>query len=72
MGSLEPPRKGEPCPICGGDCTRVPDMPSDSTNPFLGVTAKDLEPKPEPPPKRPRGKRRPAEDRAHHGPQEDR
>jgi hypothetical protein len=56
-----------PCPICGGQCKRFPDLPSDRTNPFLGATAADLEPAPEAPKqKRPKGKRRPAEDRARH------
>lgn len=64
-----PPRRVSPCPVCGGHCTRFPDSPHDARNPFLGATAKDIEeldnPKP-PPVKRPKGKRRPAEDRARH------
>lgn len=64
--------RGEPCPVCGGDCKAFPDLPSDKTNPFLGARASDLEPEPEAPEPRRRGKRGPTEDRAHHGPQEDR
>lgn len=48
---------------------RFPDSPHDARNPFLGVTAEDVRkldnPEPEPK-KRPKGKRRPAEDRARH------
>lgn len=63
-----------PCEVCGGQCKRFPDSPHDARNPFLGATAADVErldnPPPEPP-KRPKGKRRPAEDRARR-PEEDR
>ncbi len=64
-----PPRRVSPCPICGGACKRFPDSPHDARNPFLGATAADVEKldnPPDPPKKRPKGKRRPAEDRARH------
>lgn len=67
MAAPPTPRRVRPCEVCGGQCGRFPDSPHDARNPFLGVTAKDIEaleqPKPEPK-TRPKGKRRPAEDRA--------
>lgn len=58
------PTRVRPCPICGGPCKRFPDLPTDRRNPFIGGRT---EPEPEPPkPRRPKGKRRPAEDRARH------
>lgn len=59
----------KPCPVCGGQCRGFPDSPHDARNPFLGATAAGVERLDNPPPppvKRPKGKRRPAEDRARH------
>ena len=62
-----PTARVRPCAICGGQCKRFPDVPSDATNPFLGVKPPPPDDPPPPePPKRPKGKRRPAEDRARH------
>lgn len=64
------PARVRPCPICGGQCKRFPDSPYDARNPFLGATAADIEALDNPPPAkpepRPKGKKRPAEDRARH------
>lgn len=72
MASPHPPPGAKPCPVCGGHCGRFPDLPTDDRNPFItGAKPPPPEPKPQPH-TRPKGKRRPAEDRAHHGPKEDR
>lgn len=63
------PRRVRPCEVCGGQCGAFPDSPHDARNPFLGATPADIEKLDNPPPppvKRPKGKRRPAEDRARH------
>lgn len=57
------PRRVRPCEVCGGQCSRFPDSPHDARNPFL-IGKPD--PPTEEPKKRPKGKRRPAEDRARH------
>jgi hypothetical protein len=66
MASPGSHRRVKPCPVCGGQCSRFPDLATDATNPFLGARAKDMEARPIRPKPRPKGKRRPAEDRARH------
>jgi hypothetical protein len=63
-----PPEGGGRCPVCGGDCRAFPDLVVPDAYPFLTERQKreareKANPKPAP---RPKGKRRPAEDRARH------
>lgn len=70
--ALSHSRGAGPCRICAGDCKAFPDFEVHERYPFMSQAHKDAaKPKADPKPGRPKGKRRPAEDRARR-PAEDR
>jgi hypothetical protein len=65
MAPPGPPGGAEPCTVCGSrTCKAFPDIDVHPRYPFLSEAHKARPPEVEP--QRPKGKRRPVEDRARH------